>query len=232
MKDLVSDHFYLNESSVGKTKEYFEYVLAKISQHLPPAGYFAAIDVGCAAGDFIRRAKEVLPPTDSRRVNWHGADVSEEMLTAARIGNEECPFYQFDLRKQCLPGCFDLMTLFGTLEYSEDPGVLRGLVKSLRPGGVLHVITPLNPDPVDVVVKSTAPDRSWEKTYYLHSVKTVVAVCRDVGASVNVSEWVCSLDIPRREDPLRSWSVSVDGKRVAVNGCSVLKYMFHVEVVA
>jgi hypothetical protein len=124
------------------------------------------------------------------------------------------------------------MTLFGTLEYSEDPGVLRGLVKSLRPGGVLHVITPLNPDPVDVVVKSTAPDRSWEKTYYLHSVKTVVAVCRDVGASVNVSEWVCSLDIPRREDPLRSWSVRVDGKRVAVNGCSVLKYMFHVEVVA
>lgn len=232
MKDLVSDQFYLQESSAGNTKEYFEYVLARISKQLPQAGQFSAIDVGCAAGDFIRRAKEVLRSTDSRRVVWHGADLSEEMISAARIGNEEGSFYRFDFTKDRLPESYDVITLFGTLEYSADAGVLRGLIQSLRPGGVLHVITPLNPDPVDVVVKSTSPDRTWEKSYYLHSVETVQTVCRDVAARVNVSEWVCSLDLPRREDPLRSWTVKVDGKRVAINGCSVLKYMFHVEVFA
>ena len=102
------------------------------------------LEIGCAEGLYT----EVLAQRcDSLRV----LDLSPTALARAR-GRRRWPdsvtFGAFDLRRNIIPGTFDLIVVTGVLEYFSRPSTMararEKLVAALAPGGCLLVETTRN----------------------------------------------------------------------------------------
>jgi SAM-dependent methyltransferase len=101
--------------------------------------FHEALEIGCAEGAFT----EVLAP---RCVSLLAVDLSPVALARARercASREHVRFLEWDLRRDPVPGHFDLIVAAHVLDYIARPGSLKAirakLVEGLRPGGVLLV---------------------------------------------------------------------------------------------
>jgi SAM-dependent methyltransferase len=103
------------------------------------------LEIGCAEGHFteflVDRADEVL-----------AVDVSERALARARgrrRWENHVKFASWDLRRDPLPGTFDLVLAAGVLEYFRRPSAVRAaskkLVAALEPDGLLFLVTTRQP---------------------------------------------------------------------------------------
>jgi 2-polyprenyl-3-methyl-5-hydroxy-6-metoxy-1,4-benzoquinol methylase len=104
--------------------------------HFSPGGRL--LDVGCGNGTFLRFMKEL---------GWEVKGIEPD-LQAARIASSQglnvahCNLEQVELE----PYSYDAITLHHVLEHLSDPNwMLKKLVRYLKPGGVLVIISP-NPD--------------------------------------------------------------------------------------
>ena len=99
------------------------------------------LEIGCAEGWYTQALAE-------RCKSLLAMDLSPTALARARSRREwpdRVRFAQFDLRRESLPGGFDLIVIAAVLEYMPNPLTLRRvrqkLVDALRPGGYLMVET-------------------------------------------------------------------------------------------
>jgi ubiquinone/menaquinone biosynthesis C-methylase UbiE len=111
-------------------------------------GDFAAgrvLDLGCGPAAIGERFR-------GRAIEYHGADVSEEMIRecTARFGDD--PRFSFSLaRLEQLPfrdHFFDAVLCLGVLEYVPDgEAAVREIVRVVKPGGavVISMLNPLSP---------------------------------------------------------------------------------------
>ena len=75
-----------------------------------------------------------------------GSELHAEGLYHARGRLPEADFVELDARAMTYEGVFDLVAAFDVLEHiDDDTGVLRGLYRAARPGGVLLVTVPQHP---------------------------------------------------------------------------------------
>ena len=75
-----------------------------------------------------------------------GSELHAEGLYHARGRLPEADFVELDARAMTYEGAFDLVAAFDVLEHiDDDTGVLRGLYRAARPGGVLLVTVPQHP---------------------------------------------------------------------------------------
>jgi O-antigen/teichoic acid export membrane protein/2-polyprenyl-3-methyl-5-hydroxy-6-metoxy-1,4-benzoquinol methylase len=96
-----------------------------------------ALEIGCAEGAFTEL---LMPRCDSLlAVDW--SSLALERARERRPWNESVRFERWDLRKDPLPGLFDLIVVMSVLEYFARPGDLRAardkLAAGLMPGGYL-----------------------------------------------------------------------------------------------
>lgn len=98
------------------------------------------LEIGCGTGYVLEAlARECgLEAT--------GSELFAEGLEYARRRVPEADFAELDARAMPYDGSFDLVGAFDVIEHIEDDaGVLRGLHRALRPGGVLLLTVPQHP---------------------------------------------------------------------------------------
>lgn len=112
----------------------FQRAARRLSRHIPPQGRL--LDVGCAAGFFLKAARDA---------GWQveGVEISKHL---AEYGRQEfgLTIHQGDLHRAPLaPASFDVVTFWDVLEHAYHPS--RDLARAwtlLKPGGYLLVNYP------------------------------------------------------------------------------------------
>jgi SAM-dependent methyltransferase len=109
-----------------------------------PAGPARVLDVGCGAGSVAKAVKRERPELDV-----FGCDLSRTALAAANAVPGGVEFRQAGAER--LPfgdGEFDAVWIFDVLEHVDSPEqVLAEVARVLRPGGVFHIVLPLEGQP-------------------------------------------------------------------------------------
>ncbi len=102
------------------------------------------LDVGCGAGSVAKAVKRARPD-----LVVCGCDISQAALAAARADTAGVEFDQAGAEH--LPyrdGEFDFVWIFDVLEHVDSPQrVLAEVARVLRPGGVFHIVLPLEGQP-------------------------------------------------------------------------------------
>jgi SAM-dependent methyltransferase len=114
-----------------------------------PAADLEVLDVGCGFGrtamELGRRCRRVV-----------GVEPSSDLCSTAEEERRACgldnvAFLLRSVYELDAPGQFDLAVLDNVLEHLPDqPGALRAISESLRPGGVLFVLVPNKLWPIEV----------------------------------------------------------------------------------
>jgi SAM-dependent methyltransferase len=102
------------------------------------------VDIGCGAGNVVRAIAESRPD-----LRVHGVDVSAAALEVAR---RAAPGLDFLLAPaESLPfkdGSMSAVSMLDVLEHLKDPAaVLHEIHRVLRPGGLFHIVLPLEVQP-------------------------------------------------------------------------------------
>lgn len=148
------DEGYLQRRSGGaEVRGYYDYEadrglhLRNFARNLEILDEFGArgslCDVGCASGHFLTAAQ-----ASGRFTALTGVDVSADAIAQvrARLG---CATAIGRVEAMPAPGCFDVVTMWETIEHVAEPvAALAALRAWLRPGGVLAIGTGDNAAPV------------------------------------------------------------------------------------
>jgi ubiquinone/menaquinone biosynthesis C-methylase UbiE len=98
------------------------------------------LDVGCGRGRALLRLAERFPASEFRGIDLSADALAWARAEAARLGLENVRFESrdaSDFDRTAEPGRFDLVTTFDAVHDQARPdAVLRGIARSLAPGGV------------------------------------------------------------------------------------------------
>ncbi len=118
------------------------------------------IDIGCGPGNSTRVVKDRFPEAHAT-----GADLSDNMLEAARRDNPDCDFIRLDVGGDlsALAGRFDVVFSNACLQWvPEHRKLLPSLFSLLRKGGALAVQIPMNfEEPIHQIICRTAQSPEW-----------------------------------------------------------------------
>jgi len=93
------------------------------------------LDVGCALGDFLLEAKAAGWDVEGVEISPFAAQRARERGLRVSTGRLE----DLDLPE----ASFDAITLYDAIEHMTDPvGTLAAVRRLLRPGGIVHLVTP------------------------------------------------------------------------------------------
>jgi len=102
------------------------------------------LDVGCGSGTMAKALKRERPDLEV-----HGVDFSASTIAAAKANPEGVTFNQAPA--EALPfadAWFDAVTMFDVLEHVDDSArVLKEIARVLKPGGLFHLVLPLEGQP-------------------------------------------------------------------------------------
>jgi len=224
---------YLAESRYETPKAVHQAVvdLAEKSGALAPGAL--VVDIGCANGEFLYYLARRIPGPVYR-----GYDVVPELVEKARRSAPGITFSIGTVLDATLlePQSGDVLFLLGTHSIFDDLVWLDHLVRWTRRGGRIYVEGLFNPHPIDVWVKYRRADDTndhREPGWNIVSRETVGRRLAALGAtSHSFVPFEMPLDLPARpDDPVRSWTARLDGRRVLVNGLSLIVNVEILEIV-
>jgi SAM-dependent methyltransferase len=150
----------------------------------------ACVDIGCGAGNMAKAIQRECP-----RLRVFGVDVSRSALSVAvrdaggvqfrQAGAEQLPFDS---------GSLAAATMFDVLEHLPDPGrALAEVRRVLRPGGIFHLVLPLEAQPLTLYGLLTS--RGWRAKVnhcghiQFFSDSTYAAMAAGTGLPVRRARW-------------------------------------------
>ncbi len=230
MPSIVRTHdvFYLDEDRYHQPKQMFVDIIDAMRPLGADRPGAVIADFGCAAGEFAFALRESFP---SSRIE--GYDLLEELLVKARrmvpaavfhggsvLDHSICPAGHADFSL-----CVGVLSIFDTFE-----PLIENLLSWTKPGGHVFLQGLFNDHPVDVNVKySLSGDYAkgvLESGWNLFSKQTVTRWLHsrlDV-LEFSFTDFVPEFDLARRDDPVRSWTITgADGKRIVTNGLCLLQ---------
>jgi SAM-dependent methyltransferase len=202
-----------DEEQYQVPKEQFKLVLGRLQRDFGGAP-ISIIDVGCAAGAFLYHASRSI-----RVRRAVGLDIDQACLSQAPRWVPEAEFLFDSLADPAYVASqeFDACTCLGVLSAFDDLLVpLRTLLGYVRPGGRLYFIDFINEFPLDVVMRyrrvSADSAGPWAGGLNIRSALTYERLIRELapGASLSWTRFEMPFPIPRREDPLRAWTISTE----------------------
>ena len=223
---LADDNIYLQDDRYHKPKEIFKLIAERIMA-LPARGTpLDILDVGCATGELLFHLAYALGPNHK----YSGVDVSSAMLTVAKTMVPAADFSELDISADTgnLGRAYDVVICSGVLGIFDDATVpLRNLLKLCKPGGVVMAIADLNDSNIDLISRyrrvgeATAP---WETGWNIFSIKTIESIVFNASPKyrINFTDIEMPFDIPTNKDPMRNWTVKIDGRRLRTNGAGLL----------
>jgi ubiquinone/menaquinone biosynthesis C-methylase UbiE len=117
--------------------------LTSLYDHLSLADKDSVLDVACGNGRLLRMLSQ------KARINAHGIDVSEEMITAAQSGLKDAVFRVSSAEKMDFPECsFDFVTVCCAFHHFTKPDAFMNEAYRVLKGNGKLVIAELSPAPV------------------------------------------------------------------------------------
>ena len=162
----------------------------------------SVLDCGTGTGLLIR----ALPVNLARSLCIHGVDRSPGMLARAAIELSRVPspveLHCADMRLLPFPsGGFDVVMSAHTLEHLSDPlDGLREMVRVLRPGGTLLLVT-TRPSAPEAVLRLTWRYRTFNQAWLLHVLTTCGLTrlrCYQVGRRARIARWLSFAHVGRK----------------------------------
>jgi ubiquinone/menaquinone biosynthesis C-methylase UbiE len=142
----VTDHWFEAIAAHARSA-YLRYSFTKgtaqevgfLCEALPIEPGMRVLDVGCGPGRHAHALAE-------RGIDVHGIDISHDFVKLARAAapNDHATFERLDARTLAIDAAFDVAIslcqgAFGLLGGTDDGGVLAGMARAVRPGGIVCV---------------------------------------------------------------------------------------------
>lgn len=226
MSDYRNFGHYIAEGWQAEPKESFKALAAHLMSHAAePKG--ALLDVGCATGEllgFLASKFSGLTVT--------GVDVFDELLQSAHrllpggtFANASALDLPVTFRER-----FDFVTAIGVMSIFDEDQLARfweNLLSVTKPGGFVAVLSPLNEYGVDLLVRHRKRKDGqvlpWETGWNVFSQETVRETLRAQGQAVSFERFVFKPVLPRKEDPVRTWTLpTADSPHQLTNGLKLL----------
>jgi ubiquinone/menaquinone biosynthesis C-methylase UbiE len=188
------------------------------------------LDIGCAKGEFIWYLKDFFPGT-----RFTGIDISGKLISLARKEPKlkDATFMRgsalnFDLKKK-----FDFVLMNGVLSIFDDfPRPLRRMMKHLKRGGWGYIFGCFTKSDIDVLVRyrnNFLGSRKWESGLNMFSLKTIEKALRPFSERTKFYRFDLPIDLARKKNPVRSYTVNTGKGRIILNGANILNQLYLVE---
>jgi len=216
--------FHVKKGNQFEVKELFKDFSKKIQKHFNgKTENVSILDIGCASGELPYFLKNDLKT--SGKV-W-GFDISEELIKNAyeRFGEEAgINFFVDDAARFTLDSTFDVITMSSVLSHFDDPyPVLANALKHLNDGGIALVSGIFNDYNIDVRLQYKLDgEDEWDSGSNQFSKKRISEFLKKAGYQYAFSTQIMPFDIPRKELPVRSWTMLINGERWLMNGLQLL----------
>ena len=212
------DAFYVKEDQFTEPKEYFKKAGSLFIEYLNKNNLTTSknfLDIGCAAGDFLKYIDNVLDKDLS--INYFGSDVMPELLTEAKKRFNKGDFFECDLSinnksiEEIIGKKFDCISMLGVHTIFDNLNWIDNIVNSLNQGGLAIIYSFFNPYPYDVVMRvKKSKENKYQPGWNVHSKLSVKDKCSSLGVNCKFIDFQPDIDIPRDEkDGLRSWSMNI-----------------------
>ena len=213
------DSFYKNEDHFSHPKEYFKKAGSILTKEMSSRDInhkLDFLDIGCAAGDFLRYIDSITNKKHS--INFFGSDVMHQLIEESKKRFPKGRFEYSDLSKKkvnlenIFNTQFDFISMLSVHMIFDELFWIKNIVKSLKGGGLAIIWGLFNPYPYDLImrVKKSGEDH-YEPGWNVHSKKSILQSCKSLNVDCKFIDFQPDIDLNRDpEDGLRSWSLKVD----------------------
>ena len=212
------DSFYKKEDHFSNPKEYFKKGGGILLKEFEKSNLniIDFIDIGCAAGDFLRYVSSV---SDQRfKINYFGTDVMSELLIEAKKRFSKGNFKYADLSNETenvsniFKRKFDFISMFGVHMIFDELFWLDNIINSLKDGGKAIIYGLFNPYPYDLVMRvKKSNDSHYEPGWNVHSKQTIIEHCNLRGLSCDFKDFEPDIALDRdSNDDLRAWNILLE----------------------
>lgn len=209
------DKFYLHEDQATRPKEYFKAAGSHVREFANrKARPIALVDIGCAAGDFLRFLHNDQEIRDTCR--FFGLDVMKDLIDEAKLRLPSATFVSHNIGSTPLSeidssdcDSFDCITMLGVHSIFDNLDWLENIVAGLRSDGLAIVFGIFNPYPYDVIVKAKKVGLSYyESGWNVHSCQSVINKCELLGINAKFEAFTPNIRLePSSKDQLRTWTM-------------------------
>lgn len=220
-EDFMSSYLAYQERYVRQVRESDKVVIGIVARLVDELARDPVIvDIGCSTGNLLRHIKGSLPVG-----TLVGAEFSDASLEACRNDPElaDIEFLKRDVVNLGDVDRFDIAVVNAVLymlNASEFEQALRGLAKSIRPGGALVVFDFFHHFPQDLAIRETSASHPDGLMLHFRPMAQVEALLRDAGfTSTEFSPFEIPIDLERGQhldvggafEELNSYTVRAEG---------------------
>ena len=217
---------YIAEGWSSEPKESFKALAALVAAAELPSGA-RWLDIGCATGELIGCLSGVFAD-----FQFTGVDVTEDLLGVARKLLPEAEFVKASatVLPATMRGQFDVVTAIGCMSIFDDNEIgafWDNLIGAAKPGGLVIVLSPLNEFGIDAIIRHrkriAGVAGAWEAGWNVYSLETIKSLLTDRGCDVRFERFEIPFDLPRKPDPIRTWTMKTESRdRQLTNGLKLL----------
>ena len=225
-----ADTLYLQENRYKKPKDIFKFLTKKIIKIHKNKKLFNVADIGCAAGEFLYHLRKNL-----QHVKLYGFDSQNLLLRKAKKKVKDVNF----IKKSVLSDFnkyknkYDILTCIGVISiFNNFEKPIRNLIKITKPGGKIFLQALINDFPIDVNIKYSK-SKNWTngRPKYLESGWNIISkdtLIKFLKKYKNIKTFKIydvkhTYNLKRNiNDPMRSWTVMLNGKKKIMNGLNLL----------
>jgi 2-polyprenyl-3-methyl-5-hydroxy-6-metoxy-1,4-benzoquinol methylase len=214
-----------------KVKELFKDIARIVRAHFRhKTTQLDILDIGCASGEllyFLRKDLKTLGKA-------FGFDCEKELIKSAkeRFGGSGIKFFVADAMSFNMHAQFDVITLTSVLSYFDNPyPVISNVIRHLKKGGVAVISGIFNKWDIDVRLCYKMPgEKKWSSGHVINQfpVKSISAFIKKAGCKPVFSEQIMPFELALKKNPIRSWTVNLDGKRYMMNG---LQLVYNIQII-
>ena len=217
--ERTHDLLYVTEDQFSIPKEYFKETISIIQTLYPCSDSgLRLLDIGCAAGDFLRYASSVLTDIEFA---FYGTDVIPELINEAKKRLPTGIFTVSDITDPQISLAkinntqFDVITMLGVHSIVDDITCIERILEALAPNGCAILYGIFNPMPYDVLIRvKKSGETDQEPGWNVHSQKTVSELVSGKGFIASFIDYEPNIMIPiDLKDYLRTWTI-----KLGVNG--------------
>ena len=216
------DYIYFQENYYENKKEIFKFVIDLLKNKLSKNKIeeYSLLDLGCSRGELLYHIKNDLKNYKS----LVGLDYSQVLIDSAKSQDfsNDISFIVGDAENFSLSQQFDFIVCVGVTGYFDSlQNLFSNIEAHLSEDSTAFVIHLFNKLDVDVLVKyrNNKYFDEFQPGWNLHSISTARKELENTGLKLlNMHEFQLSFNDNIKDDPARSWTSIVDGKKKFMNG--------------